>query len=98
MSGSIETICQQLGAAVELTMNPAVPMEQRHQVGWSGSDLCLTLSIAGIQPAGGVQGEFSVRLAVWVSPDSKQSQSCRQTLRPQDPGGRRQGSVEHDGC
>ena len=33
MSGSIETICQQLGAAVELTMNPAVPMEQRHQVG-----------------------------------------------------------------
>ena len=41
MSGSIETICQQLGAAVELTMNPAVPMEQRHQVGWSGSDLCL---------------------------------------------------------
>ena len=32
MSGSIETICQQLGAAVELTMNPAIPMEQRHQV------------------------------------------------------------------
>ena len=33
MSGNIETICQQLGSAVELTMNPAVPMEQRHQVG-----------------------------------------------------------------
>ena len=35
MSESIETICQQLGAAVELTMNPGVPMEQRHQVEFS---------------------------------------------------------------
>ena len=39
MSGSIETICQQLGAAVELTMNPAVPMEQRHQVGGHVTDI-----------------------------------------------------------
>ena len=38
MSGSIETICQQLGAAVELTMNPAIPMEQRHQVGFNVID------------------------------------------------------------
>ena len=39
MSGSIETICQQLGAAVELTMNPTVPMEQRHQVGGYVTDI-----------------------------------------------------------
>ena len=32
MAGDIATISQQLGAAVELTMNPSVPMEQRHQV------------------------------------------------------------------
>ena len=32
MAGDIANICQQLGAAVELTMNPSVPMEQRHQV------------------------------------------------------------------
>jgi len=31
MSGEIAALAQQLGAAVELTMNPAVPMEQRHQ-------------------------------------------------------------------
>ena len=32
MAGSeIAIIAQQLGAAVELTMNPSVPMEQRHQ-------------------------------------------------------------------
>jgi len=31
MSGDIATLSQQVGAAVELTMNPAVPMEQRHQ-------------------------------------------------------------------
>ena len=32
MAGDIANISQQLGAAVELTMNPSVPMEQRHQV------------------------------------------------------------------
>ena len=32
MSGDIASLAQQLGAAVELTMNPSVPMEQRHQV------------------------------------------------------------------
>ena len=32
MAGDIASISQQLGAAVELTMNPSVPMEQRHQV------------------------------------------------------------------
>jgi len=31
MSGEIASLAQQLGAAVELTMNPAIPMEQRHQ-------------------------------------------------------------------
>ena len=32
MAEDIASLAQQLGAAVELTMNPAVPMEQRHQV------------------------------------------------------------------
>ena len=32
MAGDIPSLAQQLGAAVELTMNPSVPMEQRHQV------------------------------------------------------------------
>jgi len=31
MSGDIASLAQQLGAAVELTMNPAIPMDQRHQ-------------------------------------------------------------------
>ena len=31
MAGDIASLSQQLGAAVELTMNPSVPMEQRHQ-------------------------------------------------------------------
>ena len=34
MGEDIARLAQQLGAAVELTMNPTVPMEQRHQVGY----------------------------------------------------------------
>ena len=31
MAGDIASLSQQLGAAVELTMNPAIPMEERHK-------------------------------------------------------------------